>query len=199
MLITQIVKKTTVFLAKVLVLYLALIVLLIDRVLFETALPRFIFEQQPFVQSAVFTLAISAAISIAIRSKTPIIFTAFCLAYSTFFCVFPYQSTPFIALFCVVAAVNFLYKNKITDPLLVILLVIAGVWVFISFIYPSYLTGWVNYVAGRKDFSNSIFEGFGAAKDLIFSTLIIIPVVGMYFLGKHSYVRFYSVLKSLHK
>lgn len=199
MLITPIIKKTTVFLIKILILYLALIVLLIDRILFETALPRFIFVQQPFLQSAIFTLVISAATSIATRSKTPIIFTAFCLAYSTIFSVFPYQSTTFIALFCLVAAVNFLYRNKITDPLLAILLIIAGVWVFTYFIYPSYLTAWVNYVTGRKDFAHSILEGFDASKDLIFSTLFIIPVVGMYFLGKHSYVRLYSILKSWHK
>jgi hypothetical protein len=199
MLITPIAKKTAIFLAKILVLYLALIVLLIDRVLFATALPRFTFEQQPFFQSVVFTLAISAAISMVIRSKTPIIFTAFCLAYSTVFFVFPYQATFFIALFCVVAAVNFLYKNKVTEPLLVMLLIIAGVWVFISIIYPSYLIGWLNYVAMHKDLVSAILEGISAVKDLIFSSLIIIPVIGMYVLGKHSYANIYASLKSLRK
>lgn len=199
MLITPIAKKAAIFLAKILVLYLALIVILIDRALFETALPKFIFEQQPFVQSVVFSLAISAAISIVIRSKTPIIFTAFCLAYSIFFCIFPYQTTSFIALFCVVAAVNFLYKNRVTEPLLVMLLIIAGVWVFISLIYPSYLIGWLNYVARHNDLVSSIFEGISAVKYLTFSSLIIIPVIGMYALGKHSYVNIYSALKSLHK
>lgn len=197
--ITPIIKKTTLFLAKLLVLYLMLIALFIDRVLFATALPRLIFEQQPFVQSAVFTLATSGVISIVTRSKTPVIFTSLCLAYSSLFYIFTFQSAPFIALFCIAATVNFLYRNKITESLLVMLLIISGVWIFISFIYPSYLTGWANYVLGHKDFFSSILEGISATKHLIFSTFIVIPVVGMYFLGKHSYVKLYSTLKSLHK
>ena len=199
MLFAPMLKKTAIFLAKACVIYLALIVLWIDFVLFETALPRHFFEQRPFIYSAALTLAISAAISFAIRSKTPIIFTALCLAYSTLFFVHLHYATLFIALFCVLAAVNFLYRNKITEPLLVMLLVIAGAWVFISFIYPSCLVVWANYVTGRKDFAGAIVQGFGVAKDQLVSTLIIIPVVVMYFLGKHGYIKLYSVLKSLHK
>lgn len=199
MLIAPMLKKIAVFLAKALVIYLALIVLWIDLVLFEAAIPGYFFEQQPYIQSAALALTISAAISIAIRSKTPIIFTAVCLAYSAFFFMFLHQVTSFIALFCVVAAISFFYKNKITEPLLVVLLVIAGAWVFICFVYPPYLVGWANYVTGRKELGSSIFEGLSTAKDQIIPTLAMFPVVLMYFLGKHSYVKPYSILKSLRK
>lgn len=199
MLFAPILKKTAVFLAKAFVIDLALIVLWIDLVLFETASAMHFFEQQPFVQSAAFTLAVSAAISFAIRSKTPTIFTALCLAYSAFFFVFRHQAALFMAIFCLFAAVNFLYRNKVTEPLLVMLLIITGAWAFIFFIYPSYLVGWANYVAGRKDLGDSTLEGFSAAKHQIAATLAMVPVIVMYLLGKHSYVKLYSVLKSLRK
>lgn len=197
MLLMPMLKKLVAFLAKGLLLYLALIFLWIDLVLFETASPRF--EQAPFVQPAALILAISAVISLGVRSKTPLIFTVFCVAYSAFYFVFPHQATSFIALFCVLAGVNFLYRNKVTEPLLVMLPVIAGAWVLIGFVYPSYLVGWANYVSGQKDFAGSILEGLSAAKEQLVSTLMLIPVGVMYFLGKHAYVKLYSVLKSLHK
>ena len=198
MLIAPIIKKAAVLLTKLFILYLALIVLVIDFVLFKAAWQRFIFEQQPFIQSTVLSLVISATISMAIRSKNPIIFTALCLACSALFFVSYHQATSFIALFCALAAVNFLCKNKITEPFLVMLPIIAGAWIFITTVYPSYLLAWANYITGRKDFFDSIFEGLAAVKDQLVLTIIIIPVVFMYFLGKHSYVKLYSILKSLY-
>ena len=199
MLIAPALKKAAVFLVKAFVIYLALIVLWIDMVLFEAAIPGYIFKQQPYIQSAALALTISAAISVAIRSKTPIIFTAICLAYSAFYFVFPHQVTSFIAFFCVVAAISFIYSNKITEPLLAVLLVIAGAWVFICFVYPPYLVAWANYITGRKDLGSSIFECVGTVKDQFIPTLTMLPVVVMYFLGKRSYVKLYTILKSLRK
>jgi len=197
MLIAPALTKTAVFLAKALVIYLALIVLWIDWVLFETARPRYFFDFRPFVQSIALTLAVSAAIALAIRSKEPIVFTALCLAYAAFFFVFQRQAAAFIALFCALAAVNFLYRNKVTEPLLAMLLVITGAWVFISFVYPTYVVAWANYFTGRKDLAHSLIEAFSIAKGQLVSTLIILPVISVYFLGKHGYVRLYFALKSL--
>lgn len=187
-------KKTMVLLAKAFVIYLAVIVFWIDLVLLEVALPKYIFEQKPFVQAAILVLAVSTVMSIGIKSKAPVIFTAVCVAYSAFFYAYLHQATLFIALFCSIAAINFFYRNKVTEPLLAMLLVIAGVWVFTSFIYPSYLVGWTNYITGQKDLGSSVLEGLLSAKDQAFSLFIIAPVVAMYFLGKHSYVKLYEVL-----
>lgn len=197
--VTLMLKKIAVFSAKAFVLYLALIVLWIDRVLFETAIPRHFFDQRPFIQSVMLVLAISAAISVAIRSKTPFIFAALCLAYSAFLFVFQRQASLFIALFCVLAAISFLWRNRFTEPLLVMLPVIAGAWVFLCLAYLPYLVGWANYVTGRNDLAGSILEGFRSAKDQIIPALIMLPVTVMHLLGKHRYVELYSILKSLRK
>ena len=195
--IAPILKKAVVFLAKASIIYLALIVLWIDWILFETARPKYFLEYQPFVQSMALVLAVSAAIAVAIRSKEPIIFTALCLAYSAFFFVFQRQAASFIALFCALAAVNFLYRNKVTEPLLAMLLVITGAWVFISLVYPTYVVAWANYSTGRKDLAHSLIEAFSIAKGQLVSTLIILPVISVYFLGKHGYLKLYFALKSL--
>lgn len=195
--IAPVLKKTAIFIAKAYLVYLALIVLWIDWVLFETARPKYFFDARPFIQSAALTVTISAAISIANRSKEAIVFTIFCVAYSAFFFVFQRQAASFIALFCALAAVNFLYRNKVTEPLLAMLLVITGAWVFISLVYPTYLVVWANYVTGRKDLVHSIIEAFSVAKGQLVSTLIILPVIAAYLLGKHSYVKLYVALKSL--
>ena len=40
---------------------------------------------------------------------------------------------------------NFLYRNRFTEPMLVILLVITGAWLFIRLVYHPYMAGWVIY------------------------------------------------------
>lgn len=190
-------KKIIAFLAKAFVIYLMLIALWIALFLFGTAIPRYgTFEHQPFVQSAILALAISALISHAGRSKTPAIFTAVCLGYSGLFFVFPHQAALFIAFFCLVAAISFFYRNKITEPLLAMLPVIAGTWVFLCFVYPSYLVAWVSYISNQKDFGGSAIAGFEVARSQIAPSLaLLLPVLAMYFLGKQSYAKLYAVLK----
>lgn len=187
-------KKILVFVAKAFVIYLAAIVLWIDLVLLHVALPKYIFEQRPFVHAAILVIAVSTAMSVGTKSKTPVVFTTICVAYSAFFYTYLHLVTLFIGLFCAIATVSFFYRNRFTEPLLVMLLVIAGVWVFTSLIYTSYFVGWANYITGQKDFGGSVLEGLLSAKDQAASVLLIVPILLMYFLGKHSYVRLYGVL-----
>lgn len=189
------VKKVIILLIKAIVTYLALVLLLIDLILLETAIPRYIFEKQPFIQSAVLALMISAAISIVRKSRTPFVFTAVCVAYSAFLFVYTLPVAWFIAFFALVAAISFFYRNRITEPLLVLLPIIAGAWVFVSSIYMPYLVGWAYYITNHKNLGDSMLEALGVAKDQIIPTLSILPVVVMYLLGKHSYMRLSPIIQ----
>ena len=192
-------KKIGIVFAKLVVLYLALVVLWVDFVLVATTLPRFLTLWQPFIQSAVAVLFIAALVSIVKRSKTPVLFVAFCLAYSAFAIrANVYYLMSFVAFFCAVAAINFLYRNKLTEPLLVMLLVISGAWVFISLLYFPYLGAWVLY-AWKKDFSVAFVEGLHAIPDQLVVTSFMAPALAMYFLGKHSYVPAYAYLALMYR
>lgn len=177
-----------VVLAKAVVLYLALTILMVDLVLLEAAIPRYsTFEQPPFFQSAGLVMVIATGLSIVFRSRTPAVFAAVCLAYSALFFIFGQQVTWFIALVSAVAAISFFYRNKITEPVLALLPVIVGAWVFISFIYLPYFVWWIYYVVGQKGFLGAASEGLRTMQEQIIPTLMIFPVAVMYFLGKQHY------------
>lgn len=187
-------KTIIVFLAKALVGYVALIILLVDLMLFEMAIPRYVFEMQAFVQSAALALAVAATASIVLRSRTPMIFAAVSSGYSGFVFIYTQYVTWFIAICGLVAAISFLFRNKITEPLLSLLLVIAGAWAFLSSVYSPYFVGWANYVAGNKDLLAAGVEALRAARDQIMPTLLMFPVLVMYFLGRQSYLKFQPAL-----
>lgn len=180
-------KKIAFFLVRAFVAYVALILLWIDLTLFEVALPHYIFERQPFVQAALLVIAISGAISAAIKSRTPVVFTALCVGYSGFVFMYVPLVAWFIALFGLIAAINFLFRNRITEPLLAILPVIIGAWAFLSSAYAPYFVGWAYYVTGNKDLLGSIVEALHSARDQMLPTVAMLPVLVMYFLGKRHY------------
>lgn len=187
-------KKIIGFLAKAFITYVALVILLMDLTLFEAAIPRYIFEKQPFIHSAALAIAVAAIASMLLRSRTPVIFVAMCIGYSAFVFVYIQYAAWFIAICGLVAAISFLFRNKITEPFLVLLLVIAGAWAFISSVYIPYFVGWANYVTGHNDFFGSVIEAIRAAFDQIIPTLALMPVLVMYFLGKQSYLKLLPVL-----
>ena len=193
-------KKIGIVLAKLVVLYLALVVLLVDFVLLMIAFPRILSEQQPFIQSAAITLLISAVVSVIRRSRTPVLFVVFCIAYSALAIrANVYHLIALLAFFCAVAAANFLYRNKVTEPLLVMLLVITGAWVFTHFVHLPYAVGWVYFVAGKRDFLGALGEGLAAVPDQMLVISLMAPALAMYFLGKHSYVPAYAYLASVYR
>ena len=183
------IKKIIFFLAKVLVCYVALIVLLLDLMLLETAVPRYMFERQPFIQSAALAMAVAAALSIVLRSWRSIVFAAVCVGYSGFVFVYTEYVALFIAVCGLLAAISFLFRNKITEPLLILLPVIAGAWTFLSLVYTPYFVGWAYYASGNKEFVASVVEVLRTARDQVIPTLVLFPVLIMYFLGKQIHVK----------
>ena len=175
-------------LAKVLLLYLAAPFLWGDLVLMHTALPRLLFEERPFVLSVLFCVVLAAAISIGRRSKLPMLLTVCVLAYCPVFLVFDFYATVLMAALMVVAVIHFLRRNRYTEPLLVLLPVVAGAWVFLSVVYQPFFVGWANYVTGRLNYVGSVIEGLVSLKEQSIQALIVLPPMAMYFLAKRSYV-----------
>ena len=194
------IKKVAVAVIKLLILYVALYVVLIDLILLESALPGYsTFERSPFIQAALLTLAIATIISVVRASKTPAIFSIVCIGYSGFVFIYPRLVSWFVALFVVVAAISFLFRNRVTEPLLVMLPVVAGAWVFLSWIYTPYLLGWALYTTGNKDLVGSIATGVSTVGTQAVPALSLLPLLLMYFHGKQSYRRIGPLLLRLSK
>lgn len=87
----------------------------------------------------------------------------------------------------VVAAIHFLHRSRFTEPLLVLLPIVAGAWVFLSIVYQPFFVGWANYISGRQNYAGSIIEGLVSLKDQSIQALIVLPPMAMYFLAKRSY------------
>lgn len=196
-------KQIIVSLIKIALLYLALPLLLVDLILIQTAVPRLIFNLQPFLYSSLFVLVIAVVISYVSKSKLPIILAVACLLYSiAFFASLSYSvilKVPFsaitllIALTFLVGAINFLYRNKITEPLLALLPVCAGAWLFVSYIYYPSLVAWATYSAGRKNVASVLLGMFGdLSTNLLMMAIVVVPTMIMYFLGKHGYAKVYQ-------
>jgi hypothetical protein len=203
-------KHILVLIIKIALLYLALPLLLVDLILIQTAVPRLIFETQPYLYSILVVLVIAIVISGMIKSIIPIIWTVFSLLYSTVF--FAMQShavvfkiafsgvTLLIAFTFLVGIINFLYRNKITEPLLVLLPVCAGAWLYLSFIYQPSLVAWATFSAGKNDVVSVLFSVFGNySANLVMMAIVVVPSAVLYFLGKHGYVRLYNyALSKIH-
>ena len=196
-------KQILVVIIKLALLYLALPVLLVDLILIQTAVPRLIFETQPYIYSTLFVLVIAIAISGMIKSKAPILWAVFFLLYSTVFFAQQMHALVFgvrfsvvtllIAFTFLVGVINFLYRNKIAEPLLVLLPVCAGAWLYLSFIYQPSLVAWAVYSAGKNDVVSVLFSIFGDySANFVMTAIVVVPSAVLYFLGKHGYVRLYN-------
>lgn len=193
-------KQIFVLVIKIALLYLAIPLLLLDLILIQTAVPRLTFEMQPYMYSALFVLVAAFVISRTTKSKTPALWAVFFLLYSaTFFTSHLYvvlfgisfsAVTLLIAITYLSATVNFLYRNKVTEPLLVLLPVCAGAWLYLSFIYQPSLVAWAAYATGRNDVVSALLEVFGdSTGTFVMVAIVVIPSAVLYFLGKHGYVR----------
>ena len=113
-------------------LYLLLPLLLIDLILIQTAVPRLIFQWQPFAMAAMIWLAVLAAVAYRRKTRTPLIWGGVGLAYAAaFFASLLYavviagtrfSGIPLLIAFAFLAgAINFLYRNRVSEPLLILL------------------------------------------------------------------------------
>jgi hypothetical protein len=191
--------QITIFIMKVALLYLMFPFLWINLTLFGVSIPKHLFETQPFFIAAIFVVVITAAISVAIKSKTPILWALLCVAYSAVFFIFLFHSLTLIAICLTIGAISFLYRSKITEPFLVLLPIIAGAWLFLQFVYGFCFVAWTYYITGQKDLGDLLFQSTLTLSDQVMQIAMVAPLFVMYLLGKHSYVKFYPFIKSLRK
>lgn len=193
------IKLAAIFIMKAALIYFILPLLWVDITLFGIGIPRYIFEKEPFFMAVVFAATIGAAISVVLKSKTPIMWAIFISAYSAVFFISIFTSLALIAICMGIGAVSFLYRNRFTEPFLVLLPIIAGAWLFLQFVYGFSLVAWANYLIGQRNLSESLLQGARTLSDQAMQVAIIAPLITMYFLGKHSYVKLYPIFKSLRK
>ena len=171
--------------------------LAIDLIFINLAVTHLSFVRTPFIHVAASLLIVSVIASIISKSTTPLIWTASVLVYTATFFVASRYATTLITLLTAVAAVNFIYRNRYTEPVLIVLPIVAAAWIFLTLIYLPYLVGWTAYVTQHQDLTGSISAGFAAIKVEFITALIITPVLVMYYLGKHHHRELYSPLMTL--
>jgi len=118
--------------------------------------------------------------------------TVCALAYCSVFLVFSAYATVLMTVLLVVAAIHFLLRNRFTEPLLALLPIVAGAWVFLSAVYQPIFVGWASYVTGHLNYFGSVIEGLVTLKGQAIQALIVLPPMVMYFLAKRGYVRLYK-------
>lgn len=192
----HVVRQAAIFLGKALVLYLSAPILLVDLILMQAALPHFLFIERAFVLSALLVVLSAAAFSIWNRSKLPMLFAVLCLSYSFVFLTDTYAII-FVGMLMLVAAFHFVFPNRFTEPLLVILPIAAGAWVFLSVVYLPFSVAWANFVTARMGYLESAFEGIGQLGVQSIQALIVLPLLVMYFLAANGHIRLLAWIRSL--
>jgi hypothetical protein len=153
------------------------------------------FVREPFIHVSAFVIVLGAAISFKLNSKTPILWSVFWVAFSGVIFIHNKYIGTLIVFFLITGAINFIYRNKFTEPLLVFLPIIAGSLLLVTPVYYNYLGVWGSFATGINAFeSTTIYDLVARAN---FQTAIVIPIMAMYFLGNHSYVRLYSIVQCL--
>jgi hypothetical protein len=186
------------------VLYLLLPLLLIDLILIQTAVPRLLFQWQPFVVAALIWLAIFSAAAYRRRSRTPLIWGFVSLAYAgAFFASLTYTvfiadrgftGIPLLIAFAFLAgAINFLYRNRFSEPFLILLPTCAAAWVFIVLLYQPCLVAFAVWLAGKQSVLQVLMEIFGdVTTNGVMLAIVVLPAAAMYAMGKHLYLGAYA-------
>jgi hypothetical protein len=179
-------KLVLVVLGKLAFLYLMTVIISITVILLQVALPRIVFETEPLLHAAALVLLIAAGIALKTKSRTPLLWAIFCLGYSSLYIDFYGYLEVFIIVLSIAAGINYIYRNRITEPLLVLLPVLTGGWLFLQLIYMPYAMIWITMKTGY-DISFGIEQ--------IWTSLLISPLILMYLLGKRYYKDIYLFLK----
>jgi hypothetical protein len=172
---------------KVAILLLLLPILWADLVLMTVAIP--IFERAPFLHSAALVGCVAAIVSLVVRSLTPMVWAALWVAYAGAFFTLNIYAVAAVGLSMLVAAVSFIYRNKFTEPLLVLLPVFAGAFLFVTLVYDAYLPAWIRFVTGHLGLGNAVLMALNEAARQYIPLALTVPIFGMYFLGKHGYTK----------
>ncbi|MDD2685672.1 MAG: hypothetical protein PHY62_05900 [Gallionella sp.] len=187
-------------------LYLLLPLLLVDLILIQTALPRLIFLWQPFAVAALIWATLFAVFAYRFGWRTliwggiglayaAVLFVS--LAYSAVIAGIAFSSIALLIAFAFMAgAVSFLYRNRYSEPLLILLPTCAIAWSFIVVLYQPCLVAWVTWVAGKQNVLEVLLSVFGdVSTNAVMLAIVVAPTMAMYFLGKHAYADAYGWAK----
>jgi hypothetical protein len=190
-------KRVATFVAKLGLLYLLFLIVWADIVLMMVTVPRLILDMQPFLQVSGLVLVVATALSAKAKSRSPLLWATFCLAYTSVFVFFSHYAFALFLFLFIAGAVSFLYRNRFTEPLLVLLPIISGAWLFLTLIYSSYFVGWAYYVTGQKDLFASLHQGFASLNVGYLYIGNVLPFMVLYFLAKRGHVKLYAIYRAL--
>lgn len=201
------IKKIIGGLLRLALLYLLLPLLLVDLILIQTAVPRLLFQWQPFVAAALIWASIFGMVAYQLKSRTPLIWGGISLVYgAVFYISFAYSvviagvafsAIPLLIAFAfIVGSISFLSRNRYSEPLLVILPTCAAAWSFIVLLYQPCLVVWATWIAGQQDVLETLLSVFGdVSANAVMLAVVVLPTAVMYFLGKHTYINVYGWAK----
>lgn len=184
-------------------LYLLLPLFGVDLILIQTVLPRFIFLWQPFVVAALIWLTVFAAVAYLRKSRTPLIWGVVSLAYAGgFFASLVYTVfivnwgvkgiALLIAFAFLAGAINFLYRNRFSEPLLILLPTCAAAWAFIVLLYQPCLMAFALWILGKQSVVQILAAVFSdVTGTVVMLATVVLPAALMYVMGKHLYVDAY--------
>lgn len=184
--------------------YLLLPFLLIDLILIQTAIPRLSFQWQPFALAALIWLSAFAAVVYRRKSRTPLIWGIVGLAYAgAFFASLVYtvviagtaiSGIPLLIAFAFMAGtINFLYPNRFSEPLLILLPTCAAAWAFIVLLYQPCLVAFAVWIAGKQSVLQVLVDVFGdVTTNGVMLAVVVLPATAMYVMGKHLYLDAYA-------
>ena len=196
---TRLIKATLVLLLKLALLWLVLPLVVIDLILLQVSMPRLAgFDWQPFLGAAAVALVLAALAARELLLVTTLAILAAGVAFLHGSALYDPGFAALLGVLLIPAAFNFLYRNRVTEPMLALLPVLVLAYLFVSVLYGGAFILWVWAVAGWPlrgepwQFVEVLLES-----SLAFS--LMLPFSLMYLLGKHCHAPLLRRLVALAK
>lgn len=196
----QLARITLVLLFKLLVLLLIAPFLVLSNILFVSPFLRLAFNWPPFLYASAALMSCCVFITWRRRDWGPVALGFATIATAGVIYLhspaMPGRGAEWVlTALSIPAAVNFLYRNRITEPMLIFPALIVLSFAFTDILYPVALLLWAHvaagYPLGLKDVWSTL-ESLG-------SLLGVAPTALLYWLGKHGYVPWLNRLLALFK
>jgi hypothetical protein len=184
------------FFLKLLFLYLTLGVYLVDAVVIQYSMPKVIFIPEPFIHVSSVVIILGALVCLKMRSIIPLLWTIFWVLFVVALMETWWRYLGiFFTIFLFTGAINYLYRNRFTEPTLVFLPIIAGALFLLKPVYFYYLGVWAYYETGIDSFKDDTI--LQTMIEMGLQTLFVLPFMVMYFLGKHGYIKLIPLWRKL--
>jgi hypothetical protein len=181
-------KHALYFFLKLLILYIVISVFVVDIALIQVSMPRAVFITEPFIHVSLVVIVLGMLVSLKTRSRTPILWTIFWVMFAVALMQTWWQHLG-LAFICALfaGAINYLYRNRFTEPTLVFLPILAGALFLIQPVYLHYLSVWAAFETGIGVFKDTTVPQIMIKVGV--ETLIVLPLIVMHFLGKHGHTK----------